>query len=237
MIKGVIDMENEINAVCTNCGGNLVPDQEGKIYRCLFCGVAFGSSILFNKDAEYKAYKAAMADEFNEADVWYRCVLMRDPGYAKALRGRILCAGKWKSLSEINTEVLMSGVRYESVLDRIDEAVEHTHDEETKEFFTDFRKLMDLLALIMKKNLEMKPLEGLIDKLKEKRNEVIEDTKEETHYAEKAVNSELYKADADRSRLMKSRNSLYDEFKTLRTKLISVENKLKLDVRPVPASD
>ena len=123
-------MRELVSYSCSSCGGNLVPDQEGKIYRCLFCGVAFGSSILFNKDAEYKAYKAAMADEFNEADVWYRCVLMRDPGYAKALRGRILCAGKWKSLADISAEVLMSGVRFESVLDRINEAVEHTHDEE-----------------------------------------------------------------------------------------------------------
>ena len=51
------------------------------------------------------------------------------------------------------------------------------------------------------------------------------------------LNSALYKADADRSRLMQSRNRFFDEFKVLRTKLISVENKLKLDVRPVPASD
>ena len=237
MIKGVIDMENEIKAVCTKCGGNLVPDQEGKIYRCMFCGVAFGSSILFNKEAEFKAYNAAMTGEFNEADVWYRCVLMRDPGNAKALRGRILCAGKWKTLTEVDTESKMSNVRFDSILERVDEAVEHTEDEETKEFFTDLRKLIELLAQIQKKNIEMKPLEGRIDKLKEKREEVFEDTEAETHFAENAVNSALYKADADRSRLMQSRNRFFDEFKALRTKLISVENKLKLDVRPVLAGD
>ena len=44
-------MENNIKVICTKCGGELLPDQEGKIYRCMYCGVAFGSTVLFNKIA------------------------------------------------------------------------------------------------------------------------------------------------------------------------------------------
>ena len=51
----VTDMENARTVICTKCGAQLEPDQDYNIYRCNFCGVAFGSSILFNKDAMEKA--------------------------------------------------------------------------------------------------------------------------------------------------------------------------------------
>ena len=230
-------MRELVSYSCTACGGALTVDKSQEVYECPFCGNAYDFVQMHHDELLNDAAVNMRQMEFVSAKEKFNSILEKDPHDFEALRGRILCAGKWKTLTEVDTESKMSNVRFDSILERVDEAVEHTEDEETKEFFTDLRKLIELLAQIQKKNIEMKPLEGRIDKLKEKREEVFEDTETETHFAENAVNSALYKADADRSRLMQSRNRFFDEFKALRTKLISVENKLKLDVRPVLAGD
>ena len=236
---GASDMENEIKAICTKCGGNLVPDQEGKIYRCMFCGVAFGSSILFDKDAEIKAYKASMADEFNEADVWYRCILMRDPGNAKALRGRVLCAGKWKNLLDIDTNSVMSNVRFENINERIDDAIEHTDDDKTKEYFQSFKRLVELLAKIQKVDTKLKPIDGRIKNLRAKRKEAeVKDRPEReneiiTHYSEEAIDYSIGKENRERTTIAKSRDRFCKEYETVWSALKDLENELKLSVRPV----
>ena len=148
-------MENENKVICTKCGGELLPDQEGKIYRCMYCGVAFGSTVLFNKDAHIKAHKALVIGEYNEADVWYSCMLMRDPGNVYALRGRVLCAGKWKRPADINTALKMSDIRFNNLYERIAEGAARTEGD-YKEYFVSFNKLVNLLAQIQGKTFELR---------------------------------------------------------------------------------
>lgn len=150
-------MEEEIKVICTQCGAILVPDQENMIYRCMHCGVAFGSSIIFDKNAISKARTALNYHEFNEADVWFRCVLMLCPGNFEALRGRVLCSGKWCSFAEIREPLGMTAGRIKNVRASIEEALAHA-EEEDKVYFESCNKLVDILEHIWEKDLKIRPL-------------------------------------------------------------------------------
>ena len=150
-------MEEEIKVICTQCGAMLVPDRENMIYRCMHCGVAFGSSIIFDKNAITKARKALDYCEFNEADVWYRCVLMLCPGDFEALRGRILCAGKWRSFIEVDEPFGLTAARIKNVRESINDALAHA-EEEDKVYFESCNKLVDILEHILEKELKIRPL-------------------------------------------------------------------------------
>ncbi len=150
-------MDQQIKVTCTQCGAMLIPDKEKMIYRCTHCGVAFGSSIIFDKNAISKAREALSYCEFNEADVWFRCVLMLCPGDFEALRGRILCSGKWRSFSEIKGPLGITPVRLKSIREAVNDAAAHA-EEVDKVYFESCQKLIDILELIWEKELEIRPL-------------------------------------------------------------------------------
>ena len=149
-------MYSNRQVICTQCGAELIPDEECKIYRCNFCGVAFGSSILFDEETLPKAKKSLQLGEFDEADVWYNCALMTEPQIFEALVGRILCASKWKRLGEIQKDQPFTPVRLENVNKRITEAMDHSKDQD-KEYFAKFKRLFEILDRLWDKDEKSKP--------------------------------------------------------------------------------
>ena len=233
-------MENARTVICTKCGAQLEPDQDYNIYRCNFCGVAFGSSILFNKDAMEKADKSLQLGEYNEADVWYRCVLMREPKNFMAFRGRILCAGKWKSVTEIDTEV-MSEVRIKKLYKRIEEAMGHSDDEDM-DYFASFRKVVSVIERYCQNENEINPLNARLAKLSEQRKQFYiqqEEAEREAEeqpvrviteiYGETAVKNSVKEVEQKLQPLLEQRKYLDHEFRVARQFLIGVEKKKGID--------
>ena len=157
-------MADTREAVCTGCGGRLIPDAEYNIYRCTSCGVAFGSSVLFDPDSAAKAAASMRDGEFTEADIRYNCILMTDPKNFEALKGRVLCAAKWRRAGEITDGAAFTPVRMENVRKRISEAIENAEDDR-KEFFRKFDRLFNLLEKMQDKDEATKPDEVTVSKL------------------------------------------------------------------------
>lgn len=133
-----IDIEKTV--ICNKCGGLLTLDKEKNLYECRSCGVAYGASLFFGNPLE-KAKKAIEENDFAEADQRFSHMLMTDPNSFEALLGRVLCAGKWKTVSDIAlTDLAVSDVRLKNILERADDAVSHV-SEEDKPVLEDIRKL------------------------------------------------------------------------------------------------
>ena len=128
------------NVTCAKCGGQLFLDKEKRLYECRFCGVAYGTSLLFN-DPLGKAKKALQSADYTEADQRFAHMLMVDPKNFEALFGRILCAGRWKNIPDIDLEDRMLPFMEEHLTDRVDEAVQHS-GEENKSFFFDLQTIV-----------------------------------------------------------------------------------------------
>ena len=150
-------MDNSIKVICTQCGAELLPDKENKIYRCTHCGVSYGSSVIFDRDAASKARKSLAIGEFNDADIWYKCILMTCSYDFEALRGRILCAGKWKSFNDVEVPSALSTVRIKNVRERAEEGKLRAWEKD-KEFFSLCIKLINTFELLWKKETEIKPV-------------------------------------------------------------------------------
>ena len=68
-------------------------------------------------------------------------MLMVDPKNFEALFGRILCAGRWKNIPDIDLEDRMLPFMEEHLTDRVDEAAQHS-GEENKSFFFDMQTIV-----------------------------------------------------------------------------------------------
>ena len=157
--------QTDTKVICTKCAGSLIPDKDNNIYRCLSCGVAYGSSILFDSDAKTKAASSMQLGEFNEADVWYNCMLMVHSYDFDALRGRILCAARWKDFAGVECPTSVSVVRIKNIRDRIGEALVHAWDKD-RGYFDTCKSFIDLYEELWNKELKMKPLTDKRDALR-----------------------------------------------------------------------
>ncbi|MBO4928434.1 MAG: hypothetical protein J5379_09340 [Clostridiales bacterium] len=225
-------MEESRKVTCTKCGGDLILDRERKLYKCMFCGVAFGSSILFDEKALQKAKRSVKIEEFNEADQWFCCVLMLEPGNFEALRGRVLCAGKWKDLMDIKGGESLSTIRVEHIYERIDEAIK-TAKEEDKVYFEKFREFVDILDGLREKDMKLRPLlkerkikQKEADDNPELRGEV---TIRRDYFLDESnrVCKSIYQLDDKITPLTKNRKYLMDDFLALRRELMILENEFK----------
>ena len=132
------DVSKDVN--CAKCGGRLILDKEKRLYACSFCGVAYGTSLFFDHPLR-KAKQALAAADYIEADQRFSHMLMVDPQDHEALFGRILCAGKWKNIPDIELEDKMVPLMEENLTDRADEAFLHS-DEKHKEFFSNVQTIV-----------------------------------------------------------------------------------------------
>lgn len=213
-------MEQKIEVICTQCGATLIPDKENMIYRCTHCGVAYGSSIIFDKDAISKAKKALSYYEFNEADVWFRCVLMLCPDDFEALRGRILSSGKWRSFGEIREPLGITAVRLKNVRASINDALAHANEED-KVYFVSCNKMIDILELVWKQELKIRPLTEKKAKLEAEL--LITPKKEEDDMGYPALKSSIDDVDSQIASLVDEKTDLLTQFNEARQSVIDFE--------------
>ena len=129
---------------CAKCGGTLSLDKERKLYTCTHCGIAYGYS-LFYGDPVQKAMADLQAGDFDAADQRYVHILMFDQTNCEALRGRVLCAGKWKSFTQIKLSEELTKVDWQLVDQRVEEC--HKHEKNPYEALYD---LIDQLMKVLK---------------------------------------------------------------------------------------
>jgi len=127
---------------CAKCGGQLFLDKEKRLYECKFCGVGYGTSLFFNEPLK-KARTALKATDYTEADKRFQHLLMVNNQDFEALVGRILCAGRWQSIYDIDLEDKLLPFMEDHLTDRTDEAVQHS-SEEHKDFFFDMQKIVTI---------------------------------------------------------------------------------------------
>ena len=98
--------------ICAKCGGVLKLSNAQQFYECNSCGVSYGKYLFFG-DLTANALKAMNMGEFDEADQIVSHKLMLNAKDFEALFGRFLCAGRWKSLKDIdiNDKMFTSHVR------------------------------------------------------------------------------------------------------------------------------
>ena len=159
-------MATDKKLTCTTCGGELVADREKNIYKCAFCGVAYGYG-LFDGTAADKAAKALSIGEFNDADLYYTFVLSMDPKDLSALRGRVFCAGKWKRTTDLKTgKGELTGVRADAVRKRCDEAMKKL-SEEDGEYFQVIKEFVDVSEKYHNVKVKARPIQERQKKLSE----------------------------------------------------------------------
>ena len=150
-------MALERKLTCTTCGGELVADREKNIYKCSFCGVAYGYS-LFDGSAAEKAAMALSIGEFNDADLYYTFVLTMNLSDITALRGRVFCAGKWMKTSDLMTgRGELTGVRADAVRSRCDEAMKKLYKDE-RVYFQLIKDFVDVSEKYHKVKIKARPV-------------------------------------------------------------------------------
>lgn len=165
--KDVISEVTGGDLSCSQCGGKLSGDKANKAYRCMSCGVAFGNTILFDEHAVENAKKSILDGEFNEADLWCRCALATQPHNFYALQRRVLCAGKWKRMSDLVAQKTLTSIRKKSVMARLNEAQDHAATSYDAEYFKKCEEMIDLHERFWAKTREYSKDQEAIDSLKQ----------------------------------------------------------------------
>ncbi len=149
---------------CGKCGADLIRDTERQLYRCDFCGVAYGFSL--GGDLMEKAKHSLTLREYADADLLYSHILTWDQTNLEALRGRVLCAGRINSISDIRNTGGMSGARRDAITKRCNEAMLVLSDEK-KEYFGLIKKAVDVQCQIDLIDRRTKPLTKKRDKIQD----------------------------------------------------------------------
>ena len=154
--------------ICAKCGGFLKLNNSQELYECNSCGVSYGKYLFFGDLAE-NASRAMAMGEFDEADQILSHKLMANPKDFDALLGRFLCAGKWRSLEDIDIDdsLFMSHIR--GLPERLD-AIEKRISKDNQPLWEDIRKYSDLLGEYAEKihdfNKQREKYKSLSGKLK-----------------------------------------------------------------------
>ena len=146
ILQELATTEEEKQLVCNKCGGHLSLDRERRLYECHSCGVAYSSVLLSDVDSLKSAMHCLSQKDFNEADELFVMELMLDPQNFTALRGRVLCAGRWRSVRDIKLNDVSSydRIRYKAARVMVEEVITRASDED-KEYFIKFRELVGVL--------------------------------------------------------------------------------------------
>ena len=129
--------------ICAKCGGLLKLNNVQELYECNSCGVSYGKALFFG-DLTANAVKAMNMGEFAEADQILSYKLMVDPKDFESLFGRFLCAGKWKSLADINLGDRLLRFHLKDLPKQLD-VIEKRISKEDQPLWGELRNLSDLL--------------------------------------------------------------------------------------------
>ena len=132
---------------CSNCGAVLNVEQGHKLFDCPFCGADFDYYYFYRKDLLIQADNCLRRMDFKETDELFVMELMLDPQDFTALRGRVLCAGRWRSVRDIKLNDAVSSydrIRYKAARVMLEEVITRASDED-KEYFIKLRELVEVL--------------------------------------------------------------------------------------------
>ena len=129
--------------ICTKCGGILTHDKESKLFVCNHCGITYGYALIFGEPRR-KAAEEMMRGEFGTARKRYEKILSADPHDFDALRGMILCSGRWPNFAKISLTKNLKTVDFSRVLELAEKARTDCYPE-YKEYFDEVRYLVFVL--------------------------------------------------------------------------------------------
>ena len=137
--KSTSDLHETIT--CSKCGGELILDNKNKVYICSHCGVSFDYSMFIGTPIS-KAFKELADGEFDLADKRFLKILEENPGDFDANFGRVLCAGKWRNLREIELNDQAKDIDWDEMKKRVDQAIENSFGS-GRRYFKAFEVLLD----------------------------------------------------------------------------------------------
>lgn len=142
--------------LCTKCGGKLTHNKAFKLYKCDYCGITYGYSAVFGTPRK-KALADMKSGDFVSADKRFAHMLEIDPQDFDALRGRILCAGKWDNFPNICLTSYLKKFNLDNVFARINEARSNCYPE-YKDYFNEINMLFKIVKAysmnLMKQEME-----------------------------------------------------------------------------------
>lgn len=146
----ITDADLAETVICSKCAGQLCLDKERRVYECRSCGVAYGISLFFGMPME-KALTSMNTGHYGEALKRFENILMVNPSSFDALLGRILCAGRWTRISDIDTSDVIDEEDWLKITDLISQARPHV-SESDREFIDRLEELIFLLGKICLNN-------------------------------------------------------------------------------------
>ena len=120
-IENTISADGKGDVVCAKCGGVLSHDLNKKLYICRSCGIAYGP-LFFRGEPIRRASEELRNGDFKAADLDFANILESEPDNFEALRGRVLCAGGWRSFGEIKLNDRLAQVDWTEVEERVNQA-------------------------------------------------------------------------------------------------------------------
>ena len=155
--------------LCKSCGGLLNIDLDRQLYVCPFCGLTYDYEYFREDNVLDLADRALYREEFGSAKEAYEFVLQKDPHNFPALRGIVLCSGKWKSMSPI-------ALKAEVNLDGSDPALLTALENapaENREFFENIRDSLNILSEYRRNETDLNKLKAERDTHSKQLNQLL----------------------------------------------------------------
>lgn len=149
-VKSIVDTDHTETVICSKCAGHLYLDKERRVYECRSCGVAYGISLFFGMPME-KALNAMNTGHYAEAKKRFDNILMVNPSSFDALLGRILCAGRWTRISDIDTADIINEDDLNNISELLSDAKPRVTESDRK-FLDKLEELIFLLGKICSNN-------------------------------------------------------------------------------------
>jgi uncharacterized Zn finger protein (UPF0148 family) len=213
--KNIINTDHAEPVICSKCAGQLYLDKERRVYECRSCGVAYGISLFFGMPME-KALNAMNTGHYGEAQKRFENILMVSPTSFDALLGRILCAGRWTRISDIDTSDIISGEDWLRITELFSDAKLRAAESD-KEFLGKLEELIFLLGKICLNN-------GNIDELNRK-VEVLDSISHVYFMAEK-LSTDSGGVSMDRAKLLNDIENMEKETRQMSHEFLAIKRNL-----------
>ncbi|MBO4416279.1 MAG: hypothetical protein J5824_09920 [Lachnospiraceae bacterium] len=206
--------------ICSKCAGQLYLDKARRVYECRSCGVAYGISLFFGMPME-KALRSMNTGRYGDAQKRFENILMVDPSSFDAHLGRILCAGKWSRISDIDTFDVISTEDSGILSGLLSDAKQHVAESD-RDFFEKLDELISKLGKICLNNSKLDELNRQV--------EVLESISHVYYLAEQiatdanGVSIKRSKTLSDIENIDKETRQLSHEFLALKRTLIQQKN-------------
>ena len=131
--------ETVMNHSCPSCGGQMIINEERKLYECPFCNSTYDYEYFREDDVIEKGCKALAAGEYKSAGEAFRFLLGKEPHNFMALRGSIFASANISSLKDLQAIDSIDNIPYESIKNAVDNC-----EPENKEYFNELKEAFDI---------------------------------------------------------------------------------------------